>query len=117
VSNALHVWPPKPQDATKDLWFDGYQFLPVLSFPAGTNELTEQFPDLVEAWATWKFYAKLPHASEEAQFWQTIAKPLYEDLVTYSVSRRLRGKTVIKIRTTPRQVSGTRRGSRPFGGR
>jgi len=117
VFNSVHVWPPKPQDATQDLFFDGYTFLPVLSFPAGTNELTEQFPDLVEAWATWKFYAKLPHANEEADFWQRIAKPLYEDLVTYSISRRLRGKTVIKIRTTPRQVSGRRRGTRPFGGR
>lgn len=118
VADSIWIWPPKPQDATRDLWFDGYQYLASFSFPAGTNELSQKFPDLVEAWATWRFYAKLPNASEEAEFWGKLAIVLYEDLVTYSNSRRLKGKTVMKVRTTPRMVhGGDSRGARPFGGR
>ena len=112
---AIWVWPPKPQDAAKKLHLEYYKFIDPIT-GAQTNELTLVWPDLVEAWATWKFYSGLPHAVEEASFWQKMAGGLYADLTVYSNQYRLRGKVVMKVRTTPRMVSGRRQG-RVFGGR
>lgn len=111
----IWVWPPKPQDTAKKLHLEYYKFLATIT-GASSNELTTVWPDLVEAWATWKFYSGLPHAVEEAQFWQKQAGVLYDDLKVYSNQYRIRGKVVMKVRSTPRMISG-RRKSRVFGGR
>jgi len=102
--DAFFVWPPKPDDDTQDLHLEYYKFLPDL-VGGQSNELTVTWEDLVEAWATWRFYKKLPNAHDEALVWQELARPLYEDLVTYSNQKRLKGKYGMKIRTGPRQVN------------
>lgn len=111
----IYVWPPKPQDATKDIHVEQYVFLAALTFPSGTNELTGTWPDLVEAWATWKFYAKLPGAEEQARFWQPIAEIEYLKLVDYSHKKHLGGKHVLRVFTSPKLRSRSR--ALPFGGR
>ncbi len=102
--DAFFVWPPKPDDDTQDLQLIYYKFLADIT--AGqSNELTTVWENLTEAWTTWRFYMKLPNAQEEAAHWQQLARPLYEDLVTYSNQKRLKGKYGMKIRTGPRMVS------------
>ena len=101
---AFFVWPPKPDDDTQDLFLEYYKFLATIS-GSQSNELTNTWENLVEAWTTWRFYMKLPNAHEEALAWEKLARPLYEDLVTYSNQKRLKGKYGMKIRTGPRQVT------------
>lgn len=113
----VYVWPPRPQVTTKSLRIEGYEFLTALTFPNGTNILTTRWDDLIEAWATWRFYLELPgeRADEEATRWGRIAVELNESLTKFSNSYRLKDKGVMKIRTSPRQVLG--KPGRPFGGR
>lgn len=117
----IYVWPPEPQDADKDLHVEFYKYLDVLEFAQSptedSNELTTRWDDLIEAWATWKFYTELPgdSAGEEAKRWMSIALSFYEELIKYSNTIRLKDKGVMKVRTSPRQVDKSRR--LPFGGR
>lgn len=116
--DAFFVWPPKPDDATQDLHLEYYKFLTVIT-GTQSNEITNRWQDLVEAWATWRFYKTLPNADEEAVRWEGLARPLYEDLVTYSVQRRIKGKWGMRIRTGTRLVSALprrRRFDQEFGG-
>ena len=110
------VWPPKPQDDTRDLLVEQYVFLPTLAFDAmASNEITATWPDLLEAWATWRFYSKLPNAQDEAKFWKPIADEEYLKLVQYSHKKHLQGKHVLKYFTSPKLRSRAR--ALPFGGR
>ena len=112
--SAIFVWPPKPKDDTKKLLLEYWKFLAAIS-GTSTNELTITWPDLVEAWATWKFYAKLPAAEEQAKFWQAMAFAQQMELVKYTNDQRLKTKTVMPIRTSPRERDRSR--FLPFGGR
>lgn len=114
----IYVWPPKPQDATKDLRIEFYKYLTVLSFPSGTDTITADWDDLVEAWATWKLYKELPGemSSEEAKRWEEIALGFYEQLQNFSNTKRMKDKTVMKVRTSPKEYR-SQRNRRPFGGR
>lgn len=112
---SLFVWPPKPKDATKSLLLEYYKFLPTIS-GSQSNELTITWPDLIEAWATWKFYSKLPNAEDQATFWQKQAEPQFAELKGYSNRYRMKSATRMKVRTTPTQTQRPR-GAIVFGGR
>lgn len=111
---ALWVWPPKPQDAAKKLRLGYYKFLPTIS-GGSSNELTTQWPDLVTTWATAWFYAQLPNAEKQSEFWFKLAAPTYEELVRFSNAKKLKNKVVLRPRTSPRMRDI--RTSRVFGGR
>lgn len=111
---ALWVWPPKPQDNTKELRLGYYKFLPTIS-GSTSNELTASWADLVVTWATAWFYAQLPNAEKQSEFWFKLAAPMYDELVRFSNSKKLKNKVVLRPRTSPRMRD--RRMRRVFGGR
>jgi hypothetical protein len=113
---AIFVWPPKPQLITEKLHLDYYKYLTVMDFDGSdSNEITAQWGDLVEAWATFMFYAKLPGSEEQAAFWKAIADPLYARLVKTSHSYHMQNKVVMKVFDSPKLKSKTT--ARAFGGR
>lgn len=112
---ALFVWPPKPKSASETLHLEYYKFLPDIS-GGSSNELTINWADLVESWATWQFYAKLPNANDEADFWQKLAQLKFQELVKFSNAKKLKNKIGMRISDSPRLVPKNRLG-RPFGGR
>lgn len=112
---ALWVWPPLPQDvAGKKLRLGYYKFLAAVA-GAQSNELTIRWSELVTSWATAWFYAQLPNAEKLSEFWFSLATTLYDELVRFSTSSKLKNKVVLRPRTSPRMRDNRRR--RIFGGR
>lgn len=111
---ALWVWPPKPQLITEKLRLEYFKFLPTIS-GGQSNELTTNWSDLVTAEATWQFYSQLPNAEKQATFWKGVTDVKYAQLERFSGLKKLKGKVVMRPRTSPR-LRDTRR-NRIFGGR
>lgn len=111
---ALWVWPPKPQLITEKLRLEYFKFLAAIS-GGSSNELTVNWSDLVTAEATWQFYSQLPNAEKQATFWKGVADVKYAQLERFSGLKKLKGKVVMRPRTSPR-LRDTRR-NRIFGGR
>lgn len=111
---ALWVWPPKPQLTTEKLRLEYFKFLAAIS-GGSSNELTVNWSDLVTAEATWQFYSQLPNAEKQATFWKGVADVKYAQLERFSGLKKLKGKVVMRPRTSPR-LRDTRR-NRIFGGR
>lgn len=94
--NTLVLWPIP--DATYTVQLDYWKFLPDLVAAGLSNSLLDNYPEILESWATGKAFMKL-REFEDAKEWMALFDMQLRELVVANVDRELPDEMVIRPRS------------------
>lgn len=94
--NILNVWPVPDNSYT--IQFDYWKFLPDLIAGGSSNLMLDNYPEILESWATAKAFMKL-REFEDAKEWMGMFEMQLRELVVANVDRELPDEMVIRPRS------------------
>lgn len=84
-------------DASYSVILDYWAYLADVVSGGASNDLIDDYPDIVEAYATWKAFSNFTEV-EDASTWKGIFEEALQDLVAANAERELPDEMVLRLR-------------------